>query len=287
MSEEGAYYPIVAGISGEECITPYCNLNLVSDPLFLTSSGIFAIGSEDITGEKSIRSRSSRVNSRLCSEPNLEKAISAVWQGFYMVFVNGKVYLADSRGRSYVRNVTGDFEYEWYYFENVPARGVCVMGEALYFGDEAGNLYRFNNDMTDEDGEYLNTAFSDDGKAIYARWATKMEDGGDFNVLKLITRRGSGVYVKTYKKGGFVRVKIRTERDFGVEANCDTFKLFSFTDMDFTDFTFNTLPFSFLPFNKKVKDCRMMQIILENDVVNSGMGLVSIRWHYKKGGFAK
>ncbi|MBR5272398.1 MAG: hypothetical protein IKU25_03265 [Clostridia bacterium] len=287
MNEEGAYYPIVAGISGEECITNACNCTFLSDPLFLTPSGIFAIGSENITQEKSIRSRSSRINPRLTAEPNLKDAISAVWQGFYMVFINGRVYLADSRGRSYVRNVTGDFEYEWYYFENVPARAVCVDGDVLYFGDNEGKLYRFNNDMKDADGEYLSTAFSDNGEAIYARWATKMEDGGDFNALKLITRRGSGVYVKTYKKGGFVRVKIRTEKDFGVEANAEENRRFSFEDMDFTDFTFNTLPFSFLPFNKKVKDCRMMQIIIENDKVNSGMGVVSIRWHYKKGGFAK
>ena len=284
ITEEGAIYPITAGITGESAIGGYATLN--DDPLYLTSMGVFAVGSQDITGEKCVRSRSSRINPKLINEENLENAVSCTWNGYYMLFVNGRVYIADSRAKSYPRNQNGDFEYEWYLWSNIPAKCVLSANGTVYFGDIAGNLYRLNNDMTDPHGGYLMTAYNDDGAPIFARWSTKMEDDGDFTVKKLMLRRGSGVYAKTYASSS-VGIRVRTERDFGKVTNYKKLGIFSFKNLNFANFTFNTYPFSFIPLGRKIKDYRMVQVIVENGELNECMGIIGIEWHYKKGGFAK
>lgn len=286
MTDSGTIYPIAEGIAGEGILTPFSCATLVDDPLFLTKSGVYAIAHTDVARERCLQSRSVRVNARLCAESELSGAIACVWRGFYMLFINGKVYLADARQRSYARNISGAFEYEWYYWDNVPATAVLSHKDVLYFGDAEGNFYRFNSDMLNHKGEYLMTAYNDNGEAIRARWSTKMDDDGDFSTKKLLLRRGSGAYVKTYGAGD-VSVAARTERDFGNLLNFKKLGLFTFENIDFTNFTFNTHPFSFVPFGRKVKDYRMIQVILENNAVNQCMGIVAIEWQYKKGGFAK
>lgn len=285
-TESGTMYPIIEGFNGEGALSPFANASLTDDPLFLTRSGIYAVATSDITRERSIRARSTRVNPRLVNEENLKDAVACTWRGFYLLFVNGNVYVADSRQKSYARNISGDFEYEWYFWDNIPARVVISCDDTVYFGDADGNVYRLNNDMIDRRGGYLMAAYNDDGAPIRARWSTKMDDDNDFSINKIMRRRGGGVYVKSYGAGD-IKLSVRTERDFGRDNNFKKIGIFNFNDMDFANFTFNTLPFSFVPFSRKVKDYRMIQVIVENDKLNQCMGVVAIEWNYTCGGFAK
>ncbi len=285
MTEAGMIFPVTEGIVGEAMVTPFATATLIDDPLFLTKNGVKAIGSADITNNNCIQTRSTRVDPKLTCE-ELESAVSCIWRGFYLLFTGGRVYLADSRQKSYPRNLSNHFEYEWYLWDNVPARAVCADGDALYFGDEAGRLCRFNSDLCDAHGNPAMEAYNDDGEAICAYWSTKMDDDGDFSTLKLLSRRGSGVYVKSYSAGD-VQLLVRTERDFGKPLNYKKLGLFDFRNLNFSNFTFNTLPFSFVPFSRKVKDYRMLQVILKNDALNQSLGVVAIEWQYKKGRFAK
>ena len=286
MGESGMYFPITEGLSGDGLIAPHTCVSLVDDPMYLTRGGVCAIASADVSKESSIQSRSTRVNRKLLEEENLQNACAASFNGYYMLFVNGRVYVADSRQKSYARNLTNHFEYEWYLWDNVPARVVCGTEDALYFGDEEGNLCRFNTDITDGRGGYAMHAYNDNGKPICAYWSTKFDDEGDFSTEKLLLRRGSGIYVKTFGASD-VEVSVRTERDFGQVVNFKKCRLFNFKTVDFTDFSFNTAPFSFIPIGRKIKGYRMLQVICRNDKLNQALGIISIEWRYKKGTFAK
>ena len=59
-----------------------------------------------------------------------------------------------------------------------------------------------NDDRIDSEGNVRMDAYNDDGQAIVADWATKLDDDGDFMQYKTMPKRGSGVYLKTYTRSG-------------------------------------------------------------------------------------
>ncbi len=287
MTDNGMIFPIVAGINGESVISHHAIDTFVDDPLFITKSGVKAIASADITSERTIQSRSSKIDARLCNEKGLENACTCAFEQYFMVFINGNVYVADATLKTYVRNISNAFEYEWYFWDNVPARCVLSHNGSLFFGTEGGALCRFNTDMRSEHGGYLAKAYSDGEDPICAEWATPLSDFGEFEVLKSIQRRGSGIYVKNYAGCGRVKLLIRTERDFGeVNAEGGTGQ-FNFENIDFENFTFNTQPHGFIEFGRKVKKFRCAQVIVRNDTLNSPFGVLGVEFRYSKGYFAK
>ncbi len=278
LTEEEIIFPINEGISGESLISHHTIGALIDDPLFATKSGVYAIGSADVTHKRSILPRSSRINSRLAKE-NLSEAVSCIYDGYYMLFTGGNVYVADSRQKSYARNYSNDFEYEWYFWDNIPAR--CVHSdEFLWFGTEDGRICRF---MTELKG--APEAYNDDGAPIVAEWTTKMDDFGSFETKKNIRRRGSGVYVKTYECPHQAEIVVVSERDFGNVVA--TRGIFNFENLDFSRFTLSTTPYSFVDFNFKIKNFRMAQVKCRNDKLNEPFGVVAIELTYQTGDFAK
>jgi len=79
----------------------------------------------------------------------------------YYLAVNNHVYVADSRYLSYPKHAkTEQYQYEWWYFDNLPIRVFFSCNNKLYFGTEKGEICEFSN-------EYL-----DDGEPIEAYWET-------------------------------------------------------------------------------------------------------------------
>lgn len=280
LTDEGMLFPILEGINGSPITSAHTCCALIDDPLFVTRDGVFALATENIKQEKCVTPRGSRIANRLTKE-NLKDAIACTFDGYYMVFVGGNVYLADARQKAYARNATNGFEYEWYFWDNVPAR--CVnSSDALLFGCEDGRICRFNTDLKDKA-----EAYSDDGEAIVAEWTTRMDDFGAFGALKRINRRGSGVYVKSYPIVSNIEISVRTERDFG-ETVAETYRgIMNFENIDFEHFTFNTSPYGFVNFERKIKDFRMAQITCRNDKLNQPFGIYAIELAFKTGLFAK
>ena len=281
-----AYFPVKQGIPNEGIVARGSVALLLDDPLFLTASGVQALTSRSIALERIVEMRSSRVNARLTREAGLSDAVACAWNGYYLLFVNGHVYVADSRQKSYLRQSSESFEYEWYYWENVPARVVCAADGTVFFGTADGRLCRLNDDRLDPRGGYAMDAYSDDGAPIVAEWATKLDDDGDFGVLKQLRRRGSGVHIKSYDASN-IKLLVRTDHDFGVLLNEARRGVFNFKHTDFKNFTFNTFPNGFIPFDHKVKDYRMIQVICRNDEVNQGFGVYAIERRFVRGYFAK
>ena len=276
----GTYFPVKRGVSGCGAVGLCAAATLVDDPMFLTSDGVMGIASEFITGERVLRLRSTRINNKLLRE-DISNACAGVWRGHFVLgFENGHVYLADSRMKSYPQNTTGSFEYDWYYWEGVPMRSMCAVGELLYFGCADGRLCVLG-DMQEysdyPDGEPV---------AIVAEWSTKFDDDGCFMLKKNMTRRGCGIFLKGSRVGN-VKLAVRTDKDRERVLAERKRGVFSFEDMDFESFSFEGLPRLTAAINRKVKKYTAIQIICRSDEPDTPFGILSIERRYVTGYFNK
>ena len=285
-SEGKTIFPIRQGSADIGAVSSHAVCTLFDDPMYLSASGVWAIAQQDISSERALNIRSTRINKKLLENYNLEDAIMFKWKQNLMLCLSGECYVADAAQKTYANNKTNTFEYEWYYWKNIPARSAYNFEEVLYFGTEDGRICRFNDDLKNSRGEIEPKAYSDDGEAIVAEWATTFSDDGDFMRLKTMKKKGSGVMLKTYLRSG-VKVCIRTDKDFEKEIRDKSAGLFNFEDIDFGDFTFNTSPYLVVPFNAKFKKYKAIQVICRNDKVNQAFGVLGIIRRYVIGNFAK
>lgn len=108
-------YPSVRGNAGLGSLGACCNF--LDDPVMLTAQGIFGVNKETLTLERTLGRRSSTVDARLLREQDLGEAKMVEWDGYLCLFVNGHVYMADSRAT--YQDATGGVQYEWFYLCDV------------------------------------------------------------------------------------------------------------------------------------------------------------------------
>ena len=290
LSENGeAVFTLQQTIAGVGAVAPGSFASLFDDPLFLSRAGVAAITSSSLTGEKIIQNRSLYLNAQLTNEPSLPEAEAAVWQGMYLLAVpEGHVYILNGRQtKTFRSSALGDFVYEGFYWENVPALCWYVQrsgtDEALYFGTADGRICKLNTDIEDM------SRYSDDGTAISAVWATKYDDDGTPAVLKTLLKRGCCVTIKPYARSS-AEVYIRADRTGGHEKKVagKPMDILDFSDIDFERITFNTDESPQEIFlNRKVKNYKRLQIIVRNQEPNEGFGIFQITKHYVTGNYAK
>lgn len=156
-------FPITKVIQGKGCIAPY-SMGYLGEPLYLTQEGIFATTPYEFNGRMYAQRRSFFLDGQLLNEVLPENAVSIVWKDFYLLALNGNVYVLDSLQRDTSDAVRGSmYQYEGYIWTGIPVR-CWYADENLWFGDAAGNIYRFFSN------KYSSISYNDNGASIYAYW---------------------------------------------------------------------------------------------------------------------
>lgn len=110
-ADYGKIYPSTHSSISTGCKTTGVNFN--DTICFFSDKGMEAI-SGDVTTEQVIAHKSSFVDNRLLNESKYEDMILEEWEGYLLVIVGNKIYLADSNTAPVVN---GHYEYEWFYWE--------------------------------------------------------------------------------------------------------------------------------------------------------------------------
>ncbi len=256
------------GIAGVGAISKHCFASLGDDNIFLTREGVFGLDTDAVSKQRSVQLRSYYVNGVLCAEENLHEAVAVVHGGRYYLCVNGRVYLADSNQQN--TNPAGSRGYEWYFWENVPARCAVVHGDAIWIGSEQGKVYAFRH-------EAENGAYADDGKPIYACWATRADALGDASGIKRIMKNNTGVTVMPFMRSSGVILYITGSTGRKIVKEYQTSTAFDCTYVDCVHFELGMLPYPyFVPTRKKESKVQVFQILVENGKLDEGFGLYDV-----------
>lgn len=228
-SDYGKIYPSTHSSVTTGCVGRAINFN--DDIVFFSERGMEGI-SGDVTTEQVVAHRSSLVDRKLIAEPNYKNMILEEWEGYLLVIIGDKVYLADSRTAFTNEN---HIEYDWFYW--------CLEKIVTAARVHDGILYLGTND-----GVYTLT---DNNAHLESYWATPLDKFKNPHKLKTTNKRGSvaeatgdiTVYAKTEKTDFqlvgkhenvtdyFVsRIKLKKWKDIQLKFYSDTrFSLETFT----------------------------------------------------------
>lgn len=167
---------IVEAFDSAGCINQDVAVNVNADTLVFNQNGVFGV--EFNTNTRSLKMRSSCVNKELCaySYETLSSAVACEHEGRYYLFIDGKVYIADSRFKVYESNrLDTSFEYEWWVWDNCPAKVVCSIDGKLYMGRENGRIAVFDDKFTDRrqktitsgDGDFTSHTIAPKSKTLF------------------------------------------------------------------------------------------------------------------------
>ena len=163
-------FPLKGSVKGEGNISQHAIDVLINEPLILTPNGVFALNSATLSDEIYVYHKSYYIDNKLKQEPNLENAVGIVNDGKYYLAINDHVYVADSRFKSSSNNSRySNYQYEWFYWINLPVKVWFVWNNELYFGDKSGNICKFRDDNDAN-------RFKDDTKNVEAEWNSVILD---------------------------------------------------------------------------------------------------------------
>lgn len=184
-ADYGKIYPSAHSSVTTGCIGKAINFN--DDIIFFSERGMEGI-SGDITTEQVVAHRSSLVDRKLIAEKDYKDMILAEWEGYLLVIIGNKVYLADSRTAFTNEN---HIEYEWFYWElDKEITSAKVYDGVLYLGTPNG-VYTLTDNECD----------------VESYWITPKDKFKYPHKLKTTNKRGCvaeatgdiSVYVKTEK----------------------------------------------------------------------------------------
>lgn len=184
-AEYGKIYPSIHSSISAGCIGKAINFN--DDIVFFSERGMEGIIGE-ITKEQVLGHRSTMVDRKLTVEKNYENMILEEWEGYLLVCIDNKIYLADSRATFTNEN---HLEYEWFYWE--------MSKEITCTKVNKGVLY-----VGTKDGVYT---LDDIEASVESYWTTPKDKFKYPQHLKTTNKRGCvaeatgdiSVYVKTEK----------------------------------------------------------------------------------------
>ena len=181
----GKIYPSSHSSVTTGCVGRAINFN--DDIVFFSERGMEGI-SGDVTTEQVVAHRSTLVDRKLTAEAGYKDMILEEWEGYLLVIIGDKVYLADSRAMFTNEN---HIEYDWFYWK---------MGKSITCTTvQDGVLY-----LGTTDGVYTLT---DNESPVESYWVTPLDKFKHPNKLKTTNKKGCvgeatgdiTIYAKTEK----------------------------------------------------------------------------------------
>lgn len=263
-------FPLQQGSAGDGCISEASVAVYQDTPLYVSENGVRAVVGTQVYEQRNIRSRSAYIDSRLTTQ-NLKNCCGCVHQGRYYVVVDGVCYVADLRqANADASSEDGGMQFEWYYWDNIPAKRLLSYDGYLWMLGEKGcyRFYRF-----EEKGIY-----NDDGAPIVAWWTTPLlEISGSVNESYI---RKISLLLQPMQHSG---CKLFVESDgVGIDeqrAYVDTryLDLIDWDDVDFNRFSFASL---YQPkwehFSLRRRKASMFSLRIKSDCIGEGLGIYRI-----------
>lgn len=134
-SDYGKIYPSQHSSVTIGCIGKAINFN--DDIVFFSNRGMEGI-SGDITTEQVAAHRSTLIDRKLISEADYAKMHLAEWDGYLLVIIGDKVYLADSRA---VFTNENHIEYDWFYWRLEKAITCAKVNNGILYLGTADGVY--------------------------------------------------------------------------------------------------------------------------------------------------
>ena len=254
---------------------------LAGEPIFLTSLGVYALTSQDITGRELTNLRSFFLNGKLLDETDLDKAYAFVYKDFYILAVNGVLYILDGL-QSVQTDKSAPYstrQFVGYFRDNVDANTMWEEDGALWFGSKTGKVCKF---YTNPDDIF---SYNDDGAAIMCRWETPDFDG------KLFYKNKTFRYLAVRLKQAIVtsiRMSVMKRGLWTVlSIDASTASYFSFKSLVFSKLSFSSdVTNKVVPLKTRVKKVDKARYRFENLNVNEPFALDKIGIEYvEKGNF--
>lgn len=291
-TEEFTYFTARTALAGTGAISARSFATLVDDTLFLSRQGIYAITSINTTSQTVIANRSELINPRLTNERHLENAVSTVWNGLYLLAVNGHVYLLDSRTTH--QNLGVSYGYECYYWDNVVATDLLSYQGNLFFGDNHGNWCRFNTDIEnytafEDDGEMDEHGNLSGGSAIHAIYKLRLDSDDAPQYFKTLNKRGTVIEMMQLPHSEMTLSALKDgTKVIPINTVTSADGRFTWTLVDFEDFCFEGAARGQASYpKKKIKKYKYLQFILESASIDTDFGINGLNKTYYIGNFAK
>lgn len=231
-------YPSVNSSVSTGCKATGINFN--DDIVFFSNRGMEGI-SGNITTEQVLGHRSTLVDRKLLNELNYENMVLVEYEGYLLVIIDNKVYLADSRQK--VSNLD-HIEYEWFYWElseniqnAIENNGILylcsktknVLDENKYIKYSDGTNYYWYNEVNSilYDSEYNVSSVDvktltlvkisgiytltnkEKDRCINSYWTTLQDDFGYPQMLKTTNKRG----FKSDVSGDKIKIEVKTDNN--------------------------------------------------------------------------
>lgn len=266
----GRVYPNYQGNVSTGCYADA--INYKDDIVFLSRNGLEGIASEDIESRQLLSHRSSLIDNKMINENNYSEAMMTEWEGYLLILVNHKIYLADMRQ---MYQGTIGYEYEWYLWNL--GTNISYLKEykgKLYIGAEDGSIFVFEGT-------------NDNGNAIISYWTTPMDNFTYGNLNKTTNKRGGLAKIKTIPNGVIKVAEMTNKRQDEKLIMKYSATGFDFGNIDFSNFSFETTNQSYIVY--KIKEKKFVELSLKfySDEIDKPFGIYSAILEVFTGGYVK
>ena len=282
VSDDGnVYFPVQQGAQGVGAISKYCLKTLKDEPLYLAKEGVYAIQGTDASQERTIPNRSFYIDKKLQQEAT-PACVAEVFQNYYIVAnpTTGHCFVADARYQGLPPG-TNDRQhgYEWFVWDNVPAKVFCATDDYLFFGTQDGRLCVFNFDWDHpkrwtDGAEFVNGSTVwhkwhpyDNGYQIHAYYVTKRDHLAAMDFKKTMLNDGGVIVLEPHEQSS---ASITVTTDKGTW----------FVDHVQTD---SDEPSVVIPIRHRFKYFDSIETRIENNEIREGLSILGIQYRYYLG----